>query len=195
MHEVCTAEVVCDAKAMPRGCKLSTPRVLNLVSRHLIHEVPGRCARWRLGRFVFINQQNTGYEPKRRNSSIYIPSSRLHLDSHFLPYWTHRKQLNTPPAIIHSASILKYLDITWVAQNNTSRSQIHLITYTTLYVHSGLPSSMLNCIIMLTIRIWIHFQLAAMTPNGSRKGEGNATAKAKKPTRLIIDACRWIGTV
>jgi len=56
------------------------------------------CARWRLGRFMFINQQNAGYEPNCGNSSIYITSSCLHLDSLFLPYWTHRQQLNTLPA-------------------------------------------------------------------------------------------------
>jgi len=72
-------------------CKLSSPRVLNLVSRLLIHEVPGGCGRSRLGHFVFIDQQDTGYEPNGRNSSIYINSSRLHLDSLFLPYYTHRQ--------------------------------------------------------------------------------------------------------
>jgi len=74
----------CQSKA--QHCKLSSLCVLNLVSRLLIHEVPGGCARWRLGRFVLINQQNPRYEPNRRNSSIYIPSSRLNFDSLFLPY-------------------------------------------------------------------------------------------------------------
>jgi len=44
--------------------KLASLRVLNLVSRLLIHEVPCGCARWRLGRFVLINQQNAGYISK-----------------------------------------------------------------------------------------------------------------------------------
>jgi len=70
---------------------VSSPRVLHRVSRPLIHEVPGGCASGRLGRFVFINQHNTGYESNRRNSSINIPSSCLHLHSHFLPYLTHRQ--------------------------------------------------------------------------------------------------------
>jgi len=76
--------------------KLSSPRVLNLILRLLIHEVPGGCARWRLGHFVFINQRNVGYESNRRNSSIYIPSSRLHLHTLFIPYWTdpHHPQLS-----------------------------------------------------------------------------------------------------
>ena len=41
----------------------------------------------------------------------------------------------------HTASILNYLDITRLAQHNASRSKTHRITYTTLYVHSGLPSA------------------------------------------------------
>jgi len=71
--------------------KLSSPRVLNVVSRLLIHGVPSGCARWRLGRFVFIQQHKAGYESNCRNSSIYIPSSCLHLHTLFLPYLTHRK--------------------------------------------------------------------------------------------------------
>jgi len=77
----------CQSNARRR--KLASPRLLNPISRLLIHEVPGGCARWRLGRYVFINQQNAEYESNRRNWSIYIPSSRLHLDSLFLPYLTH----------------------------------------------------------------------------------------------------------
>jgi len=50
----------------------------------------------KLGRFGFINQRNAGYQSNRRNSSIYIPSSGLHLHSLFLLYWTHRQQLTTP---------------------------------------------------------------------------------------------------
>ena len=84
--------------------KLSSTRVLNLVSRLHIHEVPGGSAGWSLGLYVFVNQQNAGYIPNRMNSSIYIPSSRLHLDSHFLPYYTQREQLNTPAAITHTSS-------------------------------------------------------------------------------------------
>jgi len=75
---------------------LSSPRVLNRVSRLIIHEVPGSCARWRLGRFVFINQQNAGYESNHTNSSIYIPSSHLNLHSLFLPYLTHRQHPPLP---------------------------------------------------------------------------------------------------
>jgi hypothetical protein len=72
----------CPSNAQCR--KLFSPCILNLVPRLLIHKVPRSCARWRLGHIVFINEQNAGYEPNRRNSSIYIPSSRLHLHSLFL---------------------------------------------------------------------------------------------------------------
>ena len=77
----------------PQRSKLSSPWVLNLVSRLLIQEVPVGFARWMLGRFMFINQQNAGYESNCGNSSIYIPSSHLHLHSLFLPYLTHRQHL------------------------------------------------------------------------------------------------------
>jgi len=36
-------------------CKLSSPRVLYLISRLVVHEVSGDCTRWNLGRFVFVN--------------------------------------------------------------------------------------------------------------------------------------------
>jgi len=44
--------------------KHSSPQVLILVSRLLIHEVPGGCARWRLGHVVFVNQHNAQYQSK-----------------------------------------------------------------------------------------------------------------------------------
>ena len=87
--------------------------------------------------------------------------------------------------IKHTASILNYLDIMWLAQNNASRSTTHPITYTTLYIHCGLPSATFNCIIILMSPMEIHFHLAAMAPTGSRKGKGNATARAKMPTSVI----------
>jgi len=116
--------------------KMTSLRLLNLVSKLPIHEVPGGWTRWRLGRFVFINQRHTGYESNRRNSSIYIPSSCLHLHSLFLPYLTHRQH---PQLSRHM----------WLAPHNTSRSKTHPIIYTTLYVPSGLTSPTCNCIIML----------------------------------------------
>jgi len=44
--------------------ELSSPGVINLILRRLIHQVPGGCARWWLGCSVFLNQQNVGYESK-----------------------------------------------------------------------------------------------------------------------------------
>jgi len=49
----------------------------------------------------------------------------------------------------YTTSILNYRDITWLAQNNASCSKTHSITYTTLYISSGLSSAIFNCIIML----------------------------------------------
>jgi len=88
-------------------CKLSSARVLNLVLRLLICEVLAGCARWRLGRFVFIDQQNAGYESNCMNSSIYIPSSRLHLHDLLLQYWTHRQ--HPEPSRQHVTCIKSHL--------------------------------------------------------------------------------------
>jgi len=133
-----TNDVWC--KWYARHRELSSPRVLNLVSRLGIHEVHGGSARWRLGRVVFVNQQNWQVELRnRRNSSIYIPSSRLHLLSLFLPYYTHPQNPD--------------LDITWLAKNNAFRSNTDPITYTTLYFPSGLPSAPCNSNIMLPFRM------------------------------------------
>jgi len=41
-----------------RWCKLSSPRVRNLVSRLVIHGNPGGAGCWLVCRFVFVNQQN-----------------------------------------------------------------------------------------------------------------------------------------
>jgi len=138
----------------------------------LIHELPGGWAWWGLGSFVFINQQNAEYESNCRNSSIYIPSSRLHLQSLFLPYLIH-----------HLHPELSWYHVT--CTSNPSCSKTHPITYKTLYVRSGLSSATFNCIIMLTPQMWIDCQLAAMAPKGSPKGKGKATSRAKMPTSVI----------
>jgi len=49
--------------------KLSWPPILTLLSRLPIQEVSGSYSRWRLGRFVFINQQNAGSESTLSNST------------------------------------------------------------------------------------------------------------------------------
>jgi hypothetical protein len=110
-------------KSNTRCCKLSSPQVLNLVRRLVIHEVACGSARWRLGRFVFVNQQNSQVEPRNhQNSSIYIPSSHLHLLSLVLRYYTHWQHPD--------------LHITWPVHNNASCSKAHPIPYTTLYFSS-----------------------------------------------------------
>jgi len=94
-------------------------QVLNPVSRIDVHEVPAGSASWILGHFVFVNLQNSQVELRnRRNSSIYILSSCLHLHYLFLPYYTHRQHPD--------------LDLMWLAQNYASHSKTHPITYTTL---------------------------------------------------------------
>jgi len=131
-------DVWCKSNARCR--KLSSPRVLNLASRLVLHQVSGSSARWKPRRFVFVNEQNSQAEPRnRRNLSIYIRSSHLHLLSLFLPYCTHRQHPD--------------LDIMWLAENNATHSQTHPITYTTLYFPSGLPSATRNCIRILTFRM------------------------------------------
>ena len=145
-------------KSNARHRKLYSPLVLNIVSRLVVDEVPGGSTRWRPGCFVFVNHENSQVEPRNRlNPSIYIPSSRLHLLSLFLPYYTHWQ----PPD----------RNITWLAQNNASRSKTHPIIYTTCtFPHflSGLPSASCNCIIMLSFRCrfifnaqWWHQRAAA----------------------------------
>jgi hypothetical protein len=49
-------------------CKLSSPWLLNLVSRVLVRQVPGGAVRWWLRRFVFLNQQNSQVEPWTKKS-------------------------------------------------------------------------------------------------------------------------------
>jgi len=79
----------------------------------------------------------------------------------------------------------------WLAQNNASCFKTHPITYTSLYVHSGLPSANFNCIIMLTPWMQIHFQLAEMAPMGSLKGKGKVTARKKMLTSVI----NWLRSI
>ena len=52
-----------------------------------------------------------------------------------------------------TGSILNYPDLRGLAQINASRSKTHPITYSPLYIHSGLPFATSNCIIMLMPRM------------------------------------------
>jgi hypothetical protein len=100
-----------------------------------------------------------------------------------IPPFSFPLVLNTPPVIKH-ASILNYLDIAWLAQNNPSRSKAHPTTFTNLYIHSLLPLATFNCFMLLTPQMKIHFQCTAMAPKGSPKGKGEVTARAKTPTSV-----------
>jgi len=84
----------------------------------------------------------------------------------------------------HTASILEYLHITWLAQNKAFRFKTHLITYPPLHVHSGLCSGTFCFITMPTCRMLIHFQLAATAPLGPRSGMGMATSWGTTPSSV-----------
>jgi len=82
--------------------KLFSPQVIDVISKLLVREVPGGCARWRLGCSVFVNQQNAGYKWTLVYLTSWIKKS-LELDylyPFFLskPPFTFPCTLNTPPA-------------------------------------------------------------------------------------------------
>jgi len=178
MHKVSAGQMVCDANAMP-GEANCLHHEYNMSSRGtsfmrclVVAQDEG------LAVFCDINQQTAGYESNRRNSTLYIPSSRVHCDSLFFPPkppFCCRPVLNTPPA---SGTISTSRDL----HKTTPLVPKHPTTYTTLDFHSEPPCATFNCIIMLMPRMSIHFQLAAMAPNGSCKGEGKGTGRAKMPT-------------
>jgi len=116
---------------------LTSLRVLNLVSRLHIYEVPCGLARRRMGCFVLVNQQN------RLNQRI--TGTRVYIS--LFPVFP---SILFSSQIEHPVSTLNSLDDTWLAQNNVSHSKTHPIIYTTLYVPSRLSSTAFNLIIMLT---------------------------------------------
>jgi len=156
--------------------KHSSPRVRNLVTRLLIYEVPGGCTISRLRRFVFNNQQNSGYGSNCRNSSIYIPSSRLHLDSPFLSYWTHRQH---PELSWHCVTCTKQP----LSFQNTPDNLHNIVCslwasfhYVQLY-HDGNASD-------------VDSFPTHMAANSSHKANGKAIVTAKMPTS-VINRSRW----
>jgi len=102
MNEVWAVKVVCVMTSNAQCHELSSPLILNLISRLLIHEVPGGCAGWRLGRVVFVNQQIAGYE----STLSYLTSwaKKLQELGYMYPFFTPTPPftfpsiLNTPPA-------------------------------------------------------------------------------------------------
>jgi len=142
MQEVWAVKMMCDANA--------TPGVANCPHREYYISSWGLLfMRWLVvrqdkGCAVLCSLTNKTQKlnlelRNRRNSSIYIPSSLLHLHSLFLPYYTHRQHPD--------------LNLTWLAQHNASRYRTQPITYITLYFPSGLPSTTCNFIIMITFRM------------------------------------------
>jgi hypothetical protein len=116
-----------DAKATPRvvNCPLTvyciSSRGLWFIRSLVVLQDEG----WAILYLLTNKAHKLNLEPRnRRNSSIYIPSSRLHLHSLFLPYYTHRRDPD--------------LDITCLAHNNASRSKTHLITFTICSLPLGL---------------------------------------------------------
>jgi len=113
--------------------KLSSPRELNLISRLIIHAVSGGCARWGLGRCVFFNQQNAGHESNRRNSSICILSSHLHLHSLFHLYLTLRLHPQLPRHYVTSTKQYLAFENTPDSLHNFVRSLWACFRYMQLY--------------------------------------------------------------
>jgi len=113
----CKCRVRCQIDG--QHCKPSTPRVLHVIWMLFIYEVPGGCARWKLGRFVFVKQQNE-FNQVITETCIYIS---------LLPAYT---SILFSCCISQTASILNYPNIMWLAQNNASCSKPHPLTYSTL---------------------------------------------------------------
>jgi len=120
--------------------RISAVWLLNLISRLLIHDVPSGCARWRLGRVVFFNQQNK-LNQEIAGTWVYISLLSTYTSSLF------------SSQIKDTASIMNYLDTTWLPQFKTFRVNIHQTTYTTSYFFSGVPSTTCNCIIMIIMEM------------------------------------------
>jgi len=148
MHEVWVVKVRCHGKVDTRRCKQYSPRVSNHILNFLIHDVPWGFLWWRLGCVVFIIPQNVGYEWKLPHLMSWIkkiPATQVYVS--LVPAYTF---FFFSFSSKHNTSICNYFDNIWLTHNMTSHFKNHLISYTTLYVPSGLPSATCNWIIMLT---------------------------------------------
>jgi len=85
-----SVERVVRCQSNTRHCKLSTPHVINLVSRLVVHVMPGGAARWRLHRFVFINQHNSHVEPWTKKSPEL---------EYIYPFFPHTSPFSYPPVL------------------------------------------------------------------------------------------------
>jgi len=147
MNEVGAVTVVWDATATPSDANCP----------HRVYWILSRGSSFMRGLVVV---QDEGWAVLRSLTNktqdmTQIAGTRVYIYPFFLPTprFSFPPILNTLPAIKSTASILNYLDITWLAQNDASHSNTHSITYTTLYVHSVLPSTTFKCIIMLALRM------------------------------------------
>ena len=121
--------------------KLSSPRVLNLVSRLVFHEVPGCSARWRLGRFVFVNQQNSQVEPWTKKSPEL---------EYIYPLFPPTPPFSFPPVLYTPTASWSRHHVTCTKQRlsfQNTPDNLHN------FVLSLWASFRYNCIIMLTFRM------------------------------------------
>jgi hypothetical protein len=128
-------------KTNARNDKLSSPRVPILVSRHIVHEVPGGSASWRLGRFVFIKQQNSLGEPWTKKSPEL---------EYIYPFFLPTPPFSFPP-------ILYRLTASWSRPHATCTKRRLSCQNTPQNLHnfvlSRCTSFRYNCIIMLMFRM------------------------------------------
>jgi len=168
-------------KSNARRGKLSSPRVLNLVSRLVVHGMPGSSARWWLGRFVFVNQQNSQVEPWNKK----LPELK-----YTYPFFPPTPPFSFPPLLYTPTESWSRNHVTCTKQHfsfQNTPDNLHN------FVLSLWASFRYNCIIMLTFRMSIHSQLTAMAPKGRSKRKGKARAKMLtlvKNRRLSLDRNR-----
>jgi hypothetical protein len=162
-------------------CKSNTPHrkpsslcILSLVLRFVVHEVLGHCRRWRLGRFVFVDQQ----------MQVNQQSIVTRVCKTFLPTFT---SIVVSSHALHTAHILHSLITLRPAYNNTSPSNTHPIRYTTLNFPSRVASTTYNWLIILTLLIQTHCILNGMA--AQRIGKAHWNAMATMPT-LVINWCQ-----
>jgi len=84
-------------KSNTRRYELSSPRVLNLVSMLPIHDLPGGCARWIVCRFLFVNQQNSGYQSKLSYPTCWTKNSQAL--EYIYPFFPPTPSFSFPPVL------------------------------------------------------------------------------------------------
>jgi len=136
MHEVWVVKVVCDAKA--------TPRVVYYPHREYYFWFQGSS----FMRFLVV-VQDEGWAVLCSLTDKTSWNKKSQELEYIYPFFPPSTPFCFPPVWNHTTSILNSLYITWLIQNNASCSKTHSIFYKTLYVATGLPSTPLNCSIMV----------------------------------------------